>query len=244
MMFLMGKRISSIVIVFSWMSNFTPRLCIACLPIMRSYIGAWSPRPYSTMSSWRRTLLLTKYSTQKISMLPTLSVMKVPLEVPHDWGTTRFTTVMCLLDPFFMKRRSPLDPESSRTLIVLFLTYSPELMLRSGFLAQSEHVFLLFSSKLVRFSSHLAFSQFLRKVSWCAGIFRRNIGSFRLLVRRPLISEISAPQFASFFTKNAHCRNYGSHLSGFCSFVTISSAFVVSLRAVLTTFIGWGLWDE
>ncbi len=25
--------------------------------------------------------------------------------------------------PFFMKRRSPLDPESSRTLIVLFLTY-------------------------------------------------------------------------------------------------------------------------
>jgi hypothetical protein len=27
-----------------------------------------------------------------------------------------------LVDPFFTKRRSPLDPESSRTLIVLFLT--------------------------------------------------------------------------------------------------------------------------
>jgi hypothetical protein len=53
--------------------------------------------------------------------------------------------------PFFMKRRSPLDPESSRTLIVLFLTYSPELTFGSGVLAQSEHVILLFSIKLVQF---------------------------------------------------------------------------------------------
>jgi hypothetical protein len=56
--------------------------------------------------------------------------------------------------PFFMKRRSLLDPESSRTLIVLFLTYSPELMLGSGILVRSEHVFLLFSIKLVQFSSN------------------------------------------------------------------------------------------
>ncbi len=53
-----------------------------------------------------------------------------------------------------MKRMSPLDPESSRTLIVLFLTYCPELTLGSGVLAQSEHVFLQFSSKLVQFSSN------------------------------------------------------------------------------------------
>jgi hypothetical protein len=86
-------------------------------------------------------------------MSPTLSVTKVPLEVPHNRGTTRFTMEMCLLDPFFMKRRSPLDQESSRTLIVLFLTYSPELMLGSGFLAQSERVFLLFSIELVQFCS-------------------------------------------------------------------------------------------
>jgi hypothetical protein len=33
------------------------------------------------------------------------------------------------------------------------LTFRPELTLGSGFLAQSEHVFLLFSSKLVLFSS-------------------------------------------------------------------------------------------
>jgi hypothetical protein len=61
---------------------------------------------------------------------------------------------MCLQDSFFIKRRSPLDPESSRTLIVLFLTYSLELVLGSGFLAQSDCVFLLFSIKLVRFSSN------------------------------------------------------------------------------------------
>jgi hypothetical protein len=62
---------------------------------------------------------------------------------------------MRLLGPFFVKRKSPLDPESSRTLIVLFLTYSPELTLGSGVLAQSEHVFLLFNIKLVQFSSNL-----------------------------------------------------------------------------------------
>jgi hypothetical protein len=60
---------------------------------------------------------------------------------------------MHLLDPFFIKRRSPLDPESSRTYIVLFLTFSLELALRSGILVQSERVFLLFSSKVVQFSS-------------------------------------------------------------------------------------------
>ncbi len=38
--------------------------------------------------------------------------------------------------------------------IVLFLTFSLELLLESGFLAKSEHVFLLFSFKLVLFSSN------------------------------------------------------------------------------------------
>ena len=54
-----------------------------------------------------------------------------------------------------MKKMSPLDPESSRTLIVLFVTYSPVLTLGSGVLAQSERAFLLFSSKLVQFSSNI-----------------------------------------------------------------------------------------
>jgi hypothetical protein len=55
-----------------------------------------------------------------------------------------------------MKRRSPPDPESNRTLIVLFLTFSPELMLGSGVLVQSERVFLLFSFKLVLYSSNFS----------------------------------------------------------------------------------------
>jgi hypothetical protein len=57
--------------------------------------------------------------------------------------------------PFDPPRRAPhLDPESSRTLIVLFLTYSPELKLGSGVLVQSECVLLLFSFKVVQFSSN------------------------------------------------------------------------------------------
>ncbi len=87
-------------------------------------------------------------------MSPTLSVTKVLLEVPHDWETTCFATEMHLLDPFFIQRRFPLNPESSRTLIVLFLTFSPELTLGSGFCARSDHVFLLFSFELVQFSSY------------------------------------------------------------------------------------------
>ncbi len=51
-----------------------------------------------------------------------------------------------------------------------------------------------------------------------AGIFLWKIGSFCLMARRLPISDISAPQFASFFTKNAHYRDYRRHLTGFCSF--------------------------
>ncbi len=128
-----------------------------------------------------------------------------------------------------MKRRSPLDPESSRTLIVLFLTQSPELTFGSGILVRSECVFLLFSITLVQFSLNFfdlgayffgirPFIIFFLKASQSVGIFLWKIGSFRLLARRPLISEISAPQFASFSLKNAQYRDCRSHLSGFCSF--------------------------
>ncbi len=57
---------------------------------------------------------------------------------------------------FFIKRRSPLDPESSRTLIVLFLTFSPELTLESCVLVRSERIFLflLFSFTVVQFCSN------------------------------------------------------------------------------------------
>ncbi len=159
-------------------------------------------------------------------MLPTLSVLKVPLEVPHDWGTTRFTTDMHLLDPIFKKRRSPLDPESSRTLIVLFLTYSPKLLPKSGSMAQSEHVFLLFSFKLVLFSSNFfnlganffgiwPFLNFWERFRdpW--------VFSWKKLALSAFWQEgLSFPRLAlrnlHLFLKNAHYCYYRSHLSGFC----------------------------
>jgi hypothetical protein len=170
----------------------------------------------------------------------------------YDRGTTRFTTEMRLLDPFFMKRRSLLDPESSRTLIVLFLTYSPELMLGSGFLAQSERVFLLFSIKLVQFSSNffnlganffgiwpfliflerilnpqvfsfgiLAFSAYWQEGLSFLRLALRNLHLFLLKMLITTLTAVTLPVFAVL--------------------LAISSAFVVSLRAVSTNSIGRGL---
>ncbi len=89
------------------------------------------PGLYSTISGLSSAFLLLEYSTKAISILPTLFVTKVPLEVPHDCGTALLITGMCFKAPFFKKRRSPLDPESSRTLIVLLLTISSLLTLLS-----------------------------------------------------------------------------------------------------------------
>jgi hypothetical protein len=69
--------------------------------------------------------LLAEYSTKVILMSPTFLVWKVPLEVPHDSGTFLFTHGMSLWEPFLMKRRSPLDPVSSSTLIICVLTIIP-----------------------------------------------------------------------------------------------------------------------
>jgi hypothetical protein len=73
-----------------------------------------------------------------------------------------------------------------------------------------------------------------------AGIFLRKIGSFRLLARRPLISKISAPQFTSFFLMLITATTAVT-FPIFAVLLAISSAFVVSLRAVLMTLFGWGL---
>jgi hypothetical protein len=194
---------------------------------MRSDIGAWSPGPYTTMSGLRQTFLLAKYSTKEISMSPTLSVTKVPLEVPHDWGTTRFTIKMHLLAPFFHEKRSPLDPESSRTIIVLFLTYSPELTLGPGFLAQSEHVFLLFSIKLVQFSSNFfnldanffgirPFLDFWERLL-DPRVFSSGISTLSAFWQEGLsFPRLALRNVHLFSPKNAHYRDYLSHLSGFC----------------------------
>jgi hypothetical protein len=91
------------------------------------------------MSGCRCTFLLAKYSIKEISTSPTFLVLKVPLDVLHDSGTALLTTGMYLLDPFSKKRRSPLDPVSRRTLIVLCLTISLSPVSFGGGLASFRH---------------------------------------------------------------------------------------------------------
>ena len=63
--FLIGRRILSIVMVFSLKSSTAPISCKVCFSIMRSYIGAVAPASYSTMSGVRWTDLLSEYSTKE-----------------------------------------------------------------------------------------------------------------------------------------------------------------------------------
>ncbi len=55
------------------------------------------------------------------------------------------------------------------------------------------------------------------------GYFSAKIGSFCLLARRPLISETSALQFASFSFENAHYQDYRSLCGFFCNFISLCS---------------------
>jgi hypothetical protein len=122
-MFLIGKRILSIVMDLSLISRTAPISCKVCLPMIRSYIGALAPVSYSTLSGVRWTDLLAEYSTKEMLLAPTFLVWKVPLEVPHDCGTFLFTHGMYLWEPFLMKRRLPLDPVLSSTIIVVLTIF-------------------------------------------------------------------------------------------------------------------------
>jgi hypothetical protein len=100
--------------------------------MIRLYSGGSPPLEYSTISRRRGTSLLAEYSTKESLTSPTFLVLKVQLEVLHDSGAALLTTGMYLLDPFSKKMRSPLDPVSRRTLIVLCLAISLLLMSSGG----------------------------------------------------------------------------------------------------------------
>jgi hypothetical protein len=154
-----------------------------------------------------------------------------------------------------MKRRSPLDPESSRTLIVLFLTFSPVVTLGSGVLVQSVHVYLLFSFELVRLSSN-----FFDLGANFFDIRPLLVFGERLLNLRVISSGKSAlfafwregfsfPQLALcnlhlFSLKMLITVTTAVTLPVFAVSIAVSSALVVSLGAVLATLIGWGSVDE
>ncbi len=133
-----GKRISSMVMVLSLKSNTAPISCKVCLPMIRLYNSSGPPLEYLKISRHRCTFLFAEYLTKESSTSPTLLVLKVPLQVLHDSGTALLTMGM-LLDPFSKKRRSPLDPVSRRTLIVLCLTISLSLVSFGGGLASLRH---------------------------------------------------------------------------------------------------------
>jgi hypothetical protein len=118
---------------------------------------------YSIISRHRCTFLLAEYSTKESSTSPTFLVLKVRLEALHDSGTALLTMGMYLLDPFSKKRKSPLDPVSRRTLLVLCLTASLLLVSSRGgwasfrqFLDQFRPNFFFLDSNLVFLALTLA----------------------------------------------------------------------------------------
>jgi len=86
----MGKRILSMVMVFSFVSRTASISCKVCLPMIRSYRGSEAPDSYSTMSGINLIDLLAEYSTKERVISPTFFAIKVPFEVPHDCGTALF----------------------------------------------------------------------------------------------------------------------------------------------------------
>jgi hypothetical protein len=157
LIFLMGRRISSTVMVLSLKSNMVPISCKVCLPMIRLYSGDGPPLEYSTISEHRCTFLLAEYSTKESSISPTFLVFKVPLKVLHDYGTALPTMGMYLLDPFSKKRRTPLDPVSRRTLIVLCLAISLSLVSSGGGCASVGCFSDQFRSNFFNLDSNLVF---------------------------------------------------------------------------------------
>jgi len=78
--FLIGRRILSMDMVFSLKSNTAPIWCNVCLPMLRSYKGAVAvaPASYSTMLGVRWIDLLSEYSTKErlVCILRSLSDKK------------------------------------------------------------------------------------------------------------------------------------------------------------------------
>ena len=74
--------------------QYCPDIVQGCLPIIRSYKGAVAPASYSTMSGVKWIDLLSGYSTKERVTSPTLFVLKVPFEVPHNCGTALFIVGM------------------------------------------------------------------------------------------------------------------------------------------------------
>jgi hypothetical protein len=72
--FLIGRRILTMVMVFSLKSRTAPISCKVCLPMIRLYKSDGALTSYSTISGVRRTDLLAEYSIKEMSIVPTFLV--------------------------------------------------------------------------------------------------------------------------------------------------------------------------
>jgi hypothetical protein len=154
---------------------------------------------------------------------------------------------------FFVRQRFP--PFSKSRISILSVLCSPELMFGSGVLAQSEHVFLLFSTKLVRFSSNFfdldanffgirPFLNFWERLLdlW---VFSSGKSSLSAFWREGFsFPRLALRNLHLFSLKMLITATVAVSLLVFAVLIAILSAFVVSLRVVSVTLIGRGLWGK
>jgi hypothetical protein len=76
------------------------------------------------------------------------------------------------------------------------------------------------------------------------GIFLQEIGTFRLLARKPLVPGISASRLALFLQKMLVTLTTAVTLLVFAVSIAISLALMLLLGAVLATLIGWDSIDN
>jgi hypothetical protein len=122
-------------------------------------------------------------------------------------------------------------------------------------LVRSERVLLLFSFKLVQFSSNFfdldaTFFGIRPFLDFWEGLLDPRLFSSGKLALSAFWREgfsfliLSLCNWHLFLLKMLITATTAVTLPVFAVLIAISSAFVISLRAVLTTLIRWGLWDE
>jgi hypothetical protein len=122
-------------------------------------------------------------------------------------------------------------------------------------LAHSEHVFLLFSIKLVQFSSNLfnlganffgirPFLDFWERLLDPRVFFSRKLALSAFGREGLSFPRLALCNLHLYFLKMLITATTVVTFPVFAVSLAVSSAFVVSLRAVSMTLIGWGSWDR
>jgi hypothetical protein len=89
LMFLIGKMISSMVIILSLKFRMMPNSFVVSVPRMRSYYSLLSLL-YSTTSGSTWNLLLSEYSKKISSTQALRGIWKIPFEIFHNCGASLF----------------------------------------------------------------------------------------------------------------------------------------------------------